>query len=220
MSKNTAADRPGHRSTTFVPSSYQELHTHYVAGRDSLVSRLVRNFLRYGTQEEFEDLTQDVFLRCMDKDVLKIYDPEKANFGGVIYFVTRTVVANYLDSKSRNPLGQLRAGSLVDTDPEDGVFEIGTYSLDRLFGNDAPDMEGRIHATRVIKALKDWARGLYETPRHKRDRSLLPLLECLEEGMKPRDIAPKLRVTASTISNWISELRNQATTLNEEAPSS
>lgn len=199
------------KSNNYVPSDYQDLYAYYIIdpdGKDTLCKKLVRAKLPYSTDDEKETLVHDVFLRLLDKKMLEKFDPSKANFGGVIYFVTRSIVSNHLDKKTRNPLTGLNGGSLYTTDPEDS-FEPGMYSLDRLFGEEAPKVESLIEMKQEISALMEWAISLYQAPRHKRDESLYPLLQLLAEDFDPKECGAKLEVTPSTIHNWIAVLRDK-----------
>lgn len=193
----------------FVPANYEELFNHYVAGTNnggsSIVRTLVRTFMTHGTDDEMETLTQDVFLRCLDKKVIEGYNPEKANFGGVIYFVTRSVCANYLDRKSRDPISGLYGGSLVSEDPEDGTFTPGTWNLER-FSVPAQDIAKSYESHEQVQWLVDFARNASAKPRNKRDESLLPLLNLLMEEFTPQECAEQLKVTTTTVTNWMKYL--------------
>lgn len=196
----------------YVPKDYDDLYRYYIAGDghgNSLCHQLIRHFLPYGDQDERDTLAHDIFLRLMDKDMITRFDPSKANFGGVIYFVTRTVCINHLSKKSRNPITGLNGGTLATKDPEDDVFEPGVYSLDRLFGTEAPNHEEQLHTVFLLNELTSWAKSLFDKPRHKRDRSLYPLIKLLREQHDPRECGEELGVTSSTISNWMEVLRKQ-----------
>lgn len=195
----------------YVPGGYDDLYRHYVLGDgrgNSLVNRIVRKLVPYATVEEKEDLTQDVFLRCMDKDVLTLFDPTKSNFGGVIFFVTRTICVNFLDRGSRTPLTGLRAGSLVEQQPDE--FEPGVYSLEHLFGSEELDLEGLMDKRSLLTELFGWAQGLTEHPRHKRDESLFPLLQMMADEHDTKECGAVLGVTPSTIHNWMAVIRTKA----------
>lgn len=200
-------------ANNYVPKDYADLYQYYFVGDgrgNSLVCKLIRSMMSHATEEEKEILMQDIFLRIMDKDQLRVFDPTKANFGGVIFYVSRSIIVNHLDRKGRNPLTGLCAGSLRETDPEDGEFEPGVYSLDRLFGSVEPDRAAAYDAEKLISGLQNWARGLYEKPAHKRDASLFPLIGMLAEGYDPKECGQKLGVTPSTISNWMGIIRQKA----------
>jgi DNA-directed RNA polymerase specialized sigma24 family protein len=200
------------QDNNYVPQNYEDLYRYYILGTGkgaSLAHQLIRHFVPHATPDERETLAQDVYVRCQAKDMLKVFDPTKSNFGGVIFFVTRTVCVNHLDRKQRDPQGGLLAGSLVDRDLEDGEFEPGVYSLDRLFGSPAPDHEKRMDAEALVTRLKDWAHSLYVAPRHKRDASLYPLLNLLLEEHNPLECSEQLGVTPSTIHNWLGILRQR-----------
>jgi len=197
----------------YVPKNYQDLYLTYIVGDGhggSLCSTLIRRFIKHATPDETESLTHDVFLRCMEKDVIKSFDPTKANFGGVIFFVTRSICINHLDRKGRNPITGLNGGSLVETDPEDGQFEPGVYSLERIGGTTVPRIEEQIDAKRVLNSLLDELTALAAKPRHKRDQSLLPLFRLMTDQVDPQEAAAQLGVTASTIHNWQQEIRRMA----------
>lgn len=211
----------------FVPTNYEDLYLHYIVDDQrgqSLCSQLLRWMMPYATPDERETLRHDVFLRMQEKDIIGIYDPSKANFGGTVYFVTRTVVAHHLDKKSRNPITGLKAGSLTENDPHEDGFEPGCYHLDKIFETAAPNYENEIDAKRLVGKLFDWARNLHEQnqhraadPKYKRDASMLPLLEMMIEEREPKECAEVLGVSTSTVSNWIIHLKQQLTDLKREA---
>jgi hypothetical protein len=194
----------------YVPSDYDDLYRYYIQGNGSLCMQIIRHMMPHATPDELETLPQDVFTRLQEKDQINIFDPDKANFGGVIFYVTRTIVCNHLDRKGRNPITGLHGGTLATNEPEDGEFEPGCYSLSRLFGAPAPNYEAQFDARAIIFELMDWARSLYEHPRHKRDASLFPLLQLMADEADAADAAEKLEVTTSTISNWVGVIREKA----------
>lgn len=197
----------------FVPSSYEELYNHYVVGvnGNSIVRTLVRSFMKHGTEDEMETLTQDVFLRCMDKKVIEGYNPEKANFGGVIYFVTRSICCNHLDRKERDPVAGLYGGSLTTEDPEEGTFTPGVWNLDR-FVVPAQDVAKSYEAAEQVEWLVTFAQQAQANAKNKRDESLLPLLKLLMEEFTPQECATQLKVTTTTVSNWMKYLKEAITT--------
>jgi len=199
-------------TNNYVPKDYEDLYRYYIigdGGGSSLCDKLIRSMLPYGTPDEKETLTHDVFLRCMERNVLAVFDPKKANFGGVIFFVTRTIVSNHLSKKSRSPLTGLYGGSLTETDPEDGLFEPGTYSLDRLVETEQPSFVDGLEFKETLQELFDWAEILYKKPRHKRDESLFPLLGLLVQEYDPKECGKELGVTTSTVHNWLGVIRGK-----------
>lgn len=199
---------------SYVPKDYEDLYNVYIEGDgkgNSLCQQIIRKMLPYGTPEELENLRYDVFLRILEKDLLKSYDPAKANFGGVIFFVTRTIVVNHLSKKERNPLTGLHGGSLIESSDvgETQVWEPGTYSLDRLFVQDhGPEKE--LDAQKLYSRLLDWARKMEAAPQSLRDRSLRTLLLLMREGSTTQECAESLGVTASTVANWKGILKKKA----------
>lgn len=205
------------KENSFIPKSYEELYLHYVVGRsgESLTKSLVRHFIPYLAEDEQEALTHDVFVRCMEKDVISIHDPSKANFGGVIFFVTRTVCLNFLDRRTRNPVTGLSKGT-IDTTKVELDFEPGVLKLDLLF-NKPPDMsEARIDRERFLRKLFDWAKDLELKAMNKRDKNIYNLLGLMMEQVEPKECAPLLGVTPSTIHNWMSFIRIHALKMREE----
>lgn len=218
----------------YIPKDYTDLYQYYIQGDGSLCSKLIRSMMPYADDDERETLAHDVFARLLEKDVLVtggssrseraqalgksgVFDPTKANFGGVIFFVTRTIVGNHLGRKSRNPLTGLKGGTLSTNEPEEGEFEPGAYSLTRLFGSPAPNYEDQLDARAALSELFDWAKAFYERPRHKRDESLYPLLQMVAEERDPKECAAELGVTPSTIGNWMIVLRDQLRTITQPA---
>lgn len=195
---------------SFIPKNYDQLYRHYIKGDGaggSLCKGIIRKMMRYATQDEVEILSQEVALRCVEKDVLSIFDPSKANFGGVIFFVTRTVVVKHLSKKSRNPITGLCGGYLRDGDEADGEFEPGIYYLDKLFRPEDSIKEDNLSLAGNLEILFEECRFLLVTPRHKRDQNLLPLLLMMAKQCDPQECSDQLGVTPSTIHNWIRELR-------------
>jgi hypothetical protein len=230
-------DRNYDEKYNYVPKDYGDLYLYYIEGDgfgNSLCHQLIRSFMPYATPEEHEILAHDVFLRCLKKEVLEtggssrsekakalgkpgVFDPKKANFGGVIFFVTRTVCSNYLARKGRDPLGGLYGGSLVETDPETGVFERGTYSLDRLMPPDGQTIEDQLGDRKLVGEITRWAIGLQKLDRHIRDRKILPMLQMMTEGYEAKDMGPALGVSPSTIHNWQQIVREEAARLKSKA---
>lgn len=194
----------------YVPTDYQDLYSYYIEGSDSLCSAIIRKKLPYVTEEEMEVLRHDVFLRILEKEQLEKYDPVKANFGGVIYFVARSICANHLDRKGRNPLTGLHGGTLVEHDTDEESFEPGMYNLGRMFPTATPNYAAEIDARDMVDRLVDWATYLKDNARSKRDHSILPLIELMAEQKDTRQCADELGVTVSTIFNWIRVIREKA----------
>lgn len=200
----------------YIPSDYEDLYRYYIQGNGSLCMQIIRHMMPHATPDELETLPCDVYARIQEKDMLKVFNPDKANFGGVIFFVTRTIVCNHLDRKGRNPLTGLNGGSLATNEPDEGEFEPGCYSLSRLFGAPAPNYEAQFDAREIIERLLSWSKALFENPRHKRDESLYPLLAMIAEEAEAADCAEKLGVTTSTISNWMGVIREKALEIRNE----
>lgn len=210
----------------YVPKNYEDLYRYYFIGDglgNSLVHKLIRSMLPYATDDERETLSQDIMERILKTDQLKVFNPAKANFGGVIFYVTRSIVSNHLDRKGRTPLTGMCVGSLSETDPEDGEFEPGVYSLDRLFGTEKPNQDEAIDAAYLIQQLRIWTGRLKkEVPAgregetaFKRMHSLDSLVLMMAEGYEPDEMGAKLGVTASTIHNWMGVLREKLRELQE-----
>lgn len=204
MPKTSSKDK---RNFDFVPANYEELYLHYVDGERSIVRTLIHSVMKgFETEEELAVLSQDIFLRCMDKKVIEGFDPAKANFGGVMFFVTRSICCNYLGRKSRDPITGLHGGSLVtEESPEEG-FAPGTWNLDRFFVS-TPDVSKSYEATEQVDILRTFATKLAASPRNKREESLLPLLNLLAEEFTPAECGVELGVTTTTIVNWMKYLR-------------
>jgi len=202
--------KPDH---SYVPENYDDLYRHYMTDQfgPSLTHQLVRHFVPFGHIDEWDALVHDIFERCMTKDMITVFDPDKANFGGVIYFVTRSVCVNYLSRNSRNPLGELRGGSIQETSEED-EFVAGTYQLDRILQDDTTDIELTVERAEAFGFLLGWAENLAAKPKSKRDRSILPMLKMiLDIGPDVEYLSEALGVTTSTIHNWLSFVRTKAT---------
>jgi len=204
----------------YIPRDYEDLYRYYILGAgngNSLTHQIIRSMIPYSDQDERETLAHDIFLRLYEKKMLDVFDPEKSNFGGVIFFVTRTIVVNHLNRKGRNPITGLKGGSLTDADPdpEGEAFEPGVYHLDRLFVTETADPGEAMYLRKLFELVTEKCKQLKEEAhptayRDTRNRSLLPLLELLMLECDPDECGEKLGVTASTIHNWLSVLRGMA----------
>ena len=99
---------------------------------------------------------------------------------------------------------------MVNHDPAEGEFEPGTYNLDKLFGTDTPDSEGRMDAMKMIKELFTWAKELHIKAKNRRDESLIELLNLLIEERDLKECGEVLGVTTSTVHNWMGVIRGKA----------
>ena len=200
-------------ANNYIPKNYEDLYLYYIHGDgrgNSLCHKIIRSILSHSTDDERETLAHDVFERILKSGMLEKFDENKANFGGVIFFVTRSIVVNHLDRKGRTPLTGLNGGSLVITDPDEEAFEPGVYNLERLFQADVPDTGDAIDASAMVENLVIWTKRLYDKPAHKRDASLYPLLGLLREGCNPKECGEELGVTPSTVHNWLTVLKEKA----------
>lgn len=195
---------------SYIPTDEQDLYLHYMVDKSgpSVTKRLVKTFLPYAEDDLVETLVHDVFLRFVSSNMMAKFDAAKANFGGAIFFVTRTICANYLNRKTRDPLGDLRKGSLVEASEE---FEMGSYTLDSMELEPAIETinEDKVSAKFAVEKLLRWAeeKKMTSTYKNKRDQSLGSLIKLLLEGNNPQECADTLNVTASTIHSWIKHIR-------------
>lgn len=196
------------RNQDYVPESYEDLYLYYINGEQSLCRQILRSKLPFATEDERESLAHDVWLRMHDHKLMEKFDPSKSNFGGMIFFTTRTVLTTYLSRKSRNPITGLSAGSIVSSS-KDEDFEPGEFSIETLF-TEEPKMEVETDAKNTVASLFNYARACKTRNSHTRDRSLLPLLNLLSQGFEPYECAECLNVTPSTVQNWIRHLRGAA----------
>jgi len=188
---------------SFIPKTYEELYTHYIAGSGhaSFCKKLVRNFLPYVEVEEVDNFAHDVFLRCVQHKVIEKYDSTKANFGGVLFFVTKTICCTYLSKKTRDPIGGLRVGSLVEASVE-GSKEI---TLESLVVDEHEDLKHE--AKDLVEKLTMKVDSIADLGRSTRDKKLKELLGLLFEGYTVEECAAELRVTKSTVYNWLGYLK-------------
>jgi len=173
-------------ANNYIPKDYEDLYLYYIHGDgngNSLCHKIIRSILSHSTQDERETLAHDVFERIMKSGMLGKFDPNKANFGGVIFFVTRSIVVNHLDRKGRTPLTGLNGGSLVITDPDDETFEPGVYTLERLFQADIPDAGDALDASTLVENLIIWAKKLHDKPAHKRD-AIIEIQREMRRGLR------------------------------------
>jgi hypothetical protein len=196
----------------YVPVDYEDLYRYYIIGAghgNSLTHQILRTMMPFATEDERETLAHDVWLRMFEKKILDVFDPTKSNFGGVIFFVTRTIVGNHLNRKGRNPLTGLKGGSLTTGEAApDATFEPGVYHLDKLFVTETPDPTAVMDLADLFDLLVEECRLLAEKPKsNKRERSLLPLINLLVKECDPEECGEQLDVTPSTIHNWLGVLR-------------
>lgn len=198
---------------THIPTDYEDLYVHYfmdAPGKPALAKTLIRRFLPYAQDDEREALLHDTYTRLLEFQILKKFDPAKANFGGAIFFAVRSVCTKWLDQRTRSPLGKLRAGSLTEATDD---FEPGLYRLEAIFGTDGIDVE--YPARQAVARLMEFAQAALQRGRTTRDKCLLPTLQMLAVGMEPEEIAPRMGVADSTIRNWIAYLRAETRVLVE-----
>jgi len=202
------SDRMPDLENSYVPSSYEDLYTYYIVGRtgNSLCKSLLRQKLPYTDESERESLLHDVFLRIMEHRMLERFDPAQSNFGGVIFFVTRTVIVNHLDRRTRNPLSGLKGGTIDFSGPGED-FEPGVIKLDKVFSTSPAVSENAMDRDRRLQRIFDYARERFNKKESVRDTNLLTLLKLLLEEHEPKECAIPLGVTPSTIYNWIAHLR-------------
>lgn len=196
----------------FVPTTYEELYLHYFVGKNgsSLAKMLVRQFMPFAGKEEAEDLEAAAFLRLKDFDILTKFDPKKANFGGTIYFAIRSVCANHLAKKSRDPISGLCAGSLVEVSEEGEEFVKGSYRMDAIEAEYGAINEEAIDAKDQVSKLMSKLEIREKKGATVRDRGLKKLAELLMEGYDVKEAAEILEVGTSTIHNWLKCLRETA----------
>lgn len=198
-------------AANYIPKDYEDLYLYYIAPKNSLCNQIIRRIIMYSDEGERESLAQDVFLRCLEHKMIEKFDPAKANFGGVIYFVTRTICVNFLNRKSRDPINGLCAGSLEARDEE---FERGVYreegvEQEAMHRGEGQDPEGVIVARDQVIALVKATRERKKTAKNKRDESLITVVELLFEGYTDEEIAQKTGVTKGTVDNWKSALKQE-----------
>jgi len=199
------------RDNDYVPKSYDDLYAFYVEADDSLASNCIRKMTKgFVREEELTNLRHDAFLKMLRHRMLEKFDPAKGNFGGIVYVSCRSVVSNWLRKKAQEPADGLSAGSLIESNgSEEETFEPGIYCLDHIFTRNT-SYDEVLDARALIGKLFEWARGLAQNPRSKRDESLIRVLEMMSEEFKPRDMAPHLGVATSTVFNWVAVIREKA----------
>lgn len=206
------------RETQYVPKNYDELYSCYIEndkGGDTLVKMLLRRFLPYASEEDRRELQNQVFVHAMENRLIAIYDPTKANFGGAIFFVVRTVAVRFLRKRSRDPLTGLKAGSLIETTNLDPMLEMGSYPIDHYFKT-SPWQEEKVISQEIVERLRELVRRKSQKPRSVRDKHMMSLLQLMEKEYDTQEIAQNLGVAVSTVHNWISWLRTQTKTIMEQ----
>jgi len=190
----------------FVPETVEQMCNHYYLGETSVAAQIIRTMMPYSTPDEREDLLQSACARAIEHNILGKFDKSKGNFGGLVYVTVRSVVSTHLGRKGRNPVTGLSAGSIVDSGEE---FEMGEFQLGRMFAVDSR-IDEQITAGTALDDLLEYCKACFREPTNKRDRSLLPLFEFLALGYEPKEVAPKLGVTLSTVHNWMNHLKEVA----------
>lgn len=195
--------------SNYIPKNYEDLYSYYITPKNSLCNQIIRKLIPYSDEGERESLAHDVFLRCLEHKMIERFDPAKANFGGVIYFVTRTICVNFLTKKGRDPITGLCAGTLEarDDEFERGVFREEGIEQEAMHRGEGQNPEGVIEARdQVIKLVKA-TEARAKTAKNKRDENLITVVKLLFEGYTDDEIAEKTGVTKGTVSNWKTALK-------------
>jgi hypothetical protein len=192
----------------YIPESYDSLYRVYFAPKYSLVNMLVKKafkgFLR--DHDLFLTLPHDIFARCLEQDILTKFDPDKGNFGGLLFMVVRTIAENFRRHRKIDPMGKNLSGSLEAVD-EDADFTPGVYDIDAMC-KPTPDCVRQLISQQGVDNLFTFAQQAHDRGKTKRDRSLLPLLKLLYIQEENETIYEALDVTDTTVVNWKSYLRN------------
>lgn len=202
------------RDYDFIPQSYGELYAHYFkpdSKGSCIVRTLIRRQMRHATEVELEELSNEIFLRMQATNQLEVFDPKKANFGGAVFYVTRSICCNYMDRKGRDPMTGLNGGTLVEADEEADAerWQPGTYDLSKM-QTEQVGTERRFMAKEIVSRLKAWTDALAKNPRHVRDEQLGQLLDLLYEGHDVNECAKRLGRSVTTVTNWVGIIAEQA----------
>lgn len=189
----------------YIPADYDDLYRAFFAGNDSLAANILRKKLPYATSDESVELVHEGFCVMMESDMLERFDPEKSNFGGVVFFVMRSVIANYLRRESRKPIGKLRGPSIVSgADPDDGEGAKGTIWAESLSAlRVRRSVSGMVDLEDRVDRIFLWAENLAQSSTKKRESSIYSMLSLLFEGYRPCEIGRELGVSGQTITNWM-----------------
>lgn len=203
MKTNDSTESSLKVNQSYIPSSYEDLYLHYFADKVSLGRQLVRHFIKFTDAEEFEDLVNDSFTRMIGNRILEKFNPEKANFGGAVFFCVRSACVNHLSRRSREPLTGLRGGSIVEDLDSDVPSHTYALSLGMYLESKAPSIEGVLIAEQEVSILRAYVKRRKEKNQNKRDRCISDLVDLLYEGYTELEAAEKLGVTLTTIRNWM-----------------
>ena len=154
-----------------------------------------------GDSDTFSTFPNTLYLYCLEKDVLTLFDEKKGNFGGILFLMARNR-AEKERALARNPV--VKASSIHTSQEEE--FIPGSYDIDAIRPPQRSLLSGcitQIDMEIVASFAKDaLARGIT-----RRDKSLQPLLGLLYSGYTYPEIAQSLGVTLATVHNWVAHLR-------------
>lgn len=187
-----------------VPADYDELYRLHFMPRNSFVRSILRRRMPLSSPDDIEDMMMEIIERCIRFDIITRFDPTKANFGGMIFNVIRSVSSNWTARVKRDPVTGLRNNAILDKSPDD---DSKVVALDNLFRDER--LGSSFEFSDRIRSLLEWAESCVRRNENKRDRSMVDFVNLLIEGYTPQEIAEKLGVTASTIHNWRTFVREE-----------
>lgn len=185
---------------TEVPSDYGVMHRMYFAGTHCLAYRLAARLVPHGTSQDWEDLAAAAMTRAIQHKILEGYDASKANFGGVVYFLVRSVCVNYLRYRTHDPIGNLRRETVVHEEGEERDL------LLEVVDSKAPYVEDILTKEEVFRKVEEFSHTRTQIGANKRDRSVEELVGLIKLGAEPEECAQKLGVSIPTIKNWTNYL--------------
>jgi len=204
----------GRKNSNYVPTGYDDLYRYYFVDNDALCRKIVKKFVRFADRDEVEELVHDVFVRCIKKDVLKLHNPEKGNFGAIIFFVTRTICVNYLDKKGRDPMSNVLRGkfapfrillgeesnvladaSLYYEEDNDEILELNAVEFER---SDENTLEPTLIAKLTVEELYKYMHVRSHKHTSMMDRKLSQLLTLMLQEKTVKECAKILGIGKST----------------------
>lgn len=185
----------------YVPSDYEDLYQHYFAGTGGWVAGVIRRYFPRSDQAVVEDLLHETWMRMYRLRLIERFDPERGNFGLLVFQAARSECLNALEAKRRKSWEVLV--DLVDEHDE---------AVCQLSGRDAAEaVHSQVEAREILDRVERAVRAASEAGETARDRALGPMIEMLANGATARQVAKRFGVCNATVSYWRDYVEQAAT---------